>query len=73
MGPKISPHSQCQINVFFPIQKDFSQSYKCSALIIAPENKIFMIKGRVVSITVKKITLLFSFSNYLPNNFHNFR
>ena len=31
-----------------------------------------MIKWKVVYITVKKITLLLSFNNSLPNNFHNF-
>ena len=44
MGPKKGPIPNAKLKLFFPIQKDFSQSYNCSALIIAPENKIFMIK-----------------------------
>ena len=44
MGPKIGPIPNAKLKFFFPIQKDVSQSYNCSALIIAPENKIFMIK-----------------------------
>ena len=54
MGSKIGPIPNAKLKVFFPMQKDFSQSYNCSALIIAPENKIFMLKWKVVSMTVKK-------------------
>ena len=39
---------------FFPNSKDFFPNYICSALNIAPENKIFMIKWEVVYMTVKK-------------------
>ena len=49
-----STQTLLNIKGFFPIQKDLSQSYNCSALIIAPENKISMIKRRVVYMTVKR-------------------
>ena len=46
MGLKYAPIPNAKLKFFFPIQKDFSKSYNCSALIIAPENKIFMIKKK---------------------------
>ena len=58
---------------FFSQFKGFFPNFICSALNIAPENKICIIKWKVVYMTVKKVTLLLSFSNSLPNNFHNFR